>query len=96
MITADLADESAMRAAFAETGADAQRPPAGVVLFVGTGPTDLTEAVTRARDSVWSVASTVRAIVGRLARPAHRGCGWSPGRVSSSTATDREIRRPAP
>ena len=34
VITANLSDESAVLAAFAETGADADRPPAGVVIFV--------------------------------------------------------------
>jgi phthiocerol/phenolphthiocerol synthesis type-I polyketide synthase D len=64
VVTASLADESAVRAAFAETGADAERPPAGVVVFIGAGETDLGEAVTRARDSIWSICSTVRAVVG--------------------------------
>ena len=64
VVTANLADESEVRAAFAETGADADRPPVGVVLFIPAGSTDVSEAVTRARDSVWSIASTVRAVVG--------------------------------
>ena len=64
VITANLADESAVLAAFAETGADAERPPAGVVVFAAGGSTDLSEAVTRARDSIWSISSTVRAVVG--------------------------------
>jgi phthiocerol/phenolphthiocerol synthesis type-I polyketide synthase D len=64
VITADLADESEVRAAFAETGADPERPPAGVVLFIPAGPTDMADAVTRAKDLIWSVASTVRTIVG--------------------------------
>jgi phthiocerol/phenolphthiocerol synthesis type-I polyketide synthase D len=64
VITADLADESKVRAAFAETGADPERPPAGVVLFIPAGPTDMVDAVNQARDSIWLVASTVRTIVG--------------------------------
>lgn len=64
VVTANLADESAVRAAFADTGADAERPPVGVVIFVGAGSTNLDVAVDRARDAVWSIASTVRAIVG--------------------------------
>ena len=64
VITASLADESAVLAAFAETCADAERPPAGVIVFIGSGSDDLSQAVTQARDSVWSIASTVRAIVG--------------------------------
>ena len=36
-----------------------------MVLFIGgAGTTDLADAVTRARESIWSVASTVRTIVG--------------------------------
>jgi phthiocerol/phenolphthiocerol synthesis type-I polyketide synthase D len=35
-----------------------------VVLFLGRGSTDLSEAVTEARESIWSIASTVRSIVG--------------------------------
>ena len=64
VVTADLTDESAVRAAFADTGADAQRPPAGIVIFVGAGSTDPDVAVEQTRDTVWSVASTVRAVVG--------------------------------
>jgi len=64
VITAKLADESAVLAAFAETCADADRPPVGVVLFVGGGSTDLSQAVTHAKDSIWSAASTVRAVIG--------------------------------
>jgi phthiocerol/phenolphthiocerol synthesis type-I polyketide synthase D len=64
VVTADLADVSAMRAAFGETGADGGRPPVGVVVFVGDGPTDWGDAVTHARDSVWSISATVRVIVG--------------------------------
>jgi phthiocerol/phenolphthiocerol synthesis type-I polyketide synthase D len=64
IVTADLGDESAVRAAFAETGGDAERPPAGVVLFIAGGPTDLAEAVTRAKELIWSIVTTVRTIVG--------------------------------
>ena len=62
--TADLTDESAVRAAFADTGADAELPPAGIVIFVGSGATDPDVAVEQTRDTVWSIASTVRAVVG--------------------------------
>ena len=64
VVTAKHVDESAVLAAFAETCADADRPPLGVVLFVGGGSPDLSQAVTHAKDSIWSVASTVRAVVG--------------------------------
>jgi phthiocerol/phenolphthiocerol synthesis type-I polyketide synthase D len=63
VITARLADESAVLAAFAECGADAARPPVGIVVFVGGHSTDLSQAVTRARDSIWSIRSTIRAVV---------------------------------
>ena len=63
VITAKLADESAVLAAFAECGADAVRPPAGIVVFVGGGSTDLSQAVTRARDSIWSICSMIRGVV---------------------------------
>jgi len=64
VVTAKHVDESAVLAAFAETCADADRPPLGVVLVVGGGSPDLSQAVTHAKDTIWSVASTVRAVVG--------------------------------
>ena len=64
VITAELTDESAMLTAFAETGGDPEHPPVGVLIFVAANP-DLTDAgIDRARESVWSVATVVRAIVG--------------------------------
>jgi phthiocerol/phenolphthiocerol synthesis type-I polyketide synthase D len=63
VVAASLADEPAVRAAFADTGADAERPPAGVVIFLGGGATCPGDAVDRARDSVWLIASTVRAVL---------------------------------
>jgi len=64
IFTADVSDESAVRAAFADTGADAERPPIGVVVFLGRGCAEPSEAVTEARDAIWSIASTVRAVMG--------------------------------
>lgn len=68
VLTADLYDEAAMLAAFAETSGDPERPPAGVVAFIDDGPADappLTDAgLDRARDSVWAVSTVVRAILG--------------------------------
>ncbi|MCB0939936.1 MAG: type I polyketide synthase [Mycobacterium sp.] len=64
VVTADVTDEAAVRAAFADTCADAERPPAGVVVFVGAGSTDLEACVGQSRDAVWSIASTVRAVLG--------------------------------
>ncbi|MGH3633511.1 MAG: type I polyketide synthase, partial [Mycobacterium sp.] len=67
VITANLADESAVLAAFAEGAADPARPPAGVVVFIGHNSLETTDphaALEGARDSIWSVAATVRAVVG--------------------------------
>ncbi len=62
--TANLEDESGVLAAFAETAGDAERPPAGVVIFVGGGATGLADGMTRARDTVWSISAAIRAITG--------------------------------
>ena len=70
VITADLNDESAILAAFAETAGDPERPPVGVVAFVGNSPSigdspSVTDSgIARARESVWAVSTVVRAIVG--------------------------------
>ncbi len=64
VIIADLNDESAMLAAFAETAGDPERPPAGVVAFIGDN-LDVTESgIAQARESVWAVSTVLRAIVG--------------------------------
>ncbi len=67
VVTATLADESAVLAAFSETAADPQHPPVGVVIFLGHDSlhgTDPDAALKRARDSIWFVSAAVRAIVG--------------------------------
>ncbi|GLE52940.1 type I polyketide synthase [Mycobacterium montefiorense] len=67
VITADLGDEAAMLAAFAETAGDPERPPVGVVAFVDDGSDDagITAAgLNRARDSVWAISTVVRAVLG--------------------------------
>ncbi len=70
VLTADLNDEAAVQAAFADTAADPDLPPTGVIVFVGQPPFDGSvadgpgDALTHARDSVWAVAATVRAITG--------------------------------
>lgn len=61
--TANLHDESAMLAAFAETAGDPEHPPIGVVIFVGGAATGLDDGLVQARDSVWSISTVVRAIV---------------------------------
>ncbi|MGE0216904.1 type I polyketide synthase [Mycolicibacterium sp.] len=67
VVTADLGDESAVREAFASATADPDLPPAGVVVFTDNPAFDGTDAaggLTHARDIIWGVAGTVRAIVG--------------------------------
>jgi phthiocerol/phenolphthiocerol synthesis type-I polyketide synthase D len=62
--TANLEDESAVLAAFAETAGDPERPPVGVIVFVGGAATGLEDGLVAARDSVWSISTVVRAVVG--------------------------------
>lgn len=67
VVTADLGDESAVLEAFATAAADPDLPPAGVVVFVEPRSFDGTDAAaeqTHARNLIWSLASTVRAITG--------------------------------
>jgi phthiocerol/phenolphthiocerol synthesis type-I polyketide synthase D len=61
---ANLDDESAVLAAFAETAGDPEHPPVGVVVFVGGASTGLDDGLLAARDSVWSISTVVRAVVG--------------------------------
>ena len=62
--TANLDDESAMLAAFAETAGDPDHPPVGVVVFVGGASTGLDDGLVAAREAVWSISTVVRAVVG--------------------------------
>ena len=70
VITAELGDESALLAAFAETAGDPEHPPVGVVAFIDDDPNTadasaITDGrLTRARDSVWAISTVVRAILG--------------------------------
>ena len=67
LVTADVSKESDVLAAFASTADDPALPPAGVILFAGNRSFDGTsagDALTRGRELAWSVAATVRAIVG--------------------------------
>jgi phthiocerol/phenolphthiocerol synthesis type-I polyketide synthase D len=67
VITADLSDESAVLEAFAQTAADAELPPLGVIVFLGQCPFDGTDAdgaLARARDLIAAISATVRAVVG--------------------------------
>ncbi|OSC40412.1 type I polyketide synthase [Mycobacterium decipiens] len=62
--TANLDDESAVLAAFAETAGDPEHPPAGVVVFVGDASTGLDDGLVAARETVWSITTVIRAVVG--------------------------------
>jgi phthiocerol/phenolphthiocerol synthesis type-I polyketide synthase D len=67
VITADLGDESAVAEAFASATSDPDLPPAGVVVFVGHPDfdgSDAADGLAHARDVIWAVSGTVRAIVG--------------------------------
>ena len=67
VITADLSREQAVLEAFAQTAADPNLPPAGVIVFAGCHSVDgdaLEGAAARGRDLTWSVSATVRAMVG--------------------------------
>jgi phthiocerol/phenolphthiocerol synthesis type-I polyketide synthase D len=64
VITADLGDESAVLAAFAETAGDPEHPPVGVVIFVADDAGVTGDGIIQARESVWAVSTVVRAIVG--------------------------------
>ncbi len=64
VITADIHDETAVQAAFADAAGDPALPPAGVVV-IGQCPSvgvDLEAELTHARELVWSVAAAVRSI----------------------------------
>jgi phthiocerol/phenolphthiocerol synthesis type-I polyketide synthase D len=67
MVSGDLSDESAVLEAFAKTAADAELPPAGVILFLGhdsLAGSDLDGALLRAREVIWQVSVVARAVVG--------------------------------
>ena len=67
VISADLSDESAVLEAFAKTAADPELPPAGVIVFAGQSSfdgDDSDDSPERARDLVWAISATVRAVVG--------------------------------
>lgn len=102
VITADLGDEAAVREAFATATADPDLPPAGVIVFVDHPEFDGTDAaagLVHARDVIWGVAGTVRAIAGswhgkapRLWLVSRGGLvvSGSPERPESSESPDRQ------
>jgi phthiocerol/phenolphthiocerol synthesis type-I polyketide synthase D len=64
VITADLNDESALLAAFAETAGDPELPPVGVLVFAADNPSATDAGIAKARELVWAVSTVVRAITG--------------------------------
>ena len=67
VISADLSDEFAVLEAFTKTAADPELPPVGVIVFVGQRSFDGTDsdgALAFARDLVWAISATIRAVVG--------------------------------
>jgi phthiocerol/phenolphthiocerol synthesis type-I polyketide synthase D len=65
VISAELSDESAVLEAIAKTAAEPELPPVGVIVFVGQRVFDGTDdggALARARELIWSVSATVRAV----------------------------------
>ena len=67
VISAELSDESAVLEAFAKTAADPELPPVGVIVFVGQRSFDGTDAdgaLAHARDLIWAISATARAVVG--------------------------------
>ena len=67
IIGADLSDESAVLEAFAKAAADPELPPVGVILLVERRAFDGTEsgdAMARAKELIWSVSATAKAVVG--------------------------------
>jgi phthiocerol/phenolphthiocerol synthesis type-I polyketide synthase D len=88
VLRADLAQESAVREAFAKTAADPALPPVGVIIVAGRHSfhgTDL-DGARQGRDLTWGAAATVRAVMGgwhgrapRLWLVSRRGLAVTPG-----------------
>ena len=69
VISAELMDESAVLEAFAKAAADPELPPVGVIVFVGQrifDGTDADGALARARELIWAISATARAVVAGL------------------------------
>ncbi|MCB0950643.1 MAG: acyltransferase domain-containing protein, partial [Mycobacterium sp.] len=70
VIIADLGDESGVREAFATATADPDLPPAGIIVFcdfadrADSDGSATASGLEHARDVIWGVAGTVRAVVG--------------------------------
>jgi phthiocerol/phenolphthiocerol synthesis type-I polyketide synthase D len=66
VISEVLSDESAVLEAFAQTAADPEHPPVGVIVFVGRRSFDGTDSdgsLRRARELIWSISVAARAAV---------------------------------
>jgi phthiocerol/phenolphthiocerol synthesis type-I polyketide synthase D len=66
VISAELSDESAVLDAVAKIAADPEHPPAGVIVFLGQPSfdgTDVDGALRRARELIWAISATGRAVV---------------------------------
>ena len=65
VISGDLSDESVVLEAFAQTAADPELPPVGVIVFVGQHSFEGTDSdAVRARDLIWAISAATRAVVG--------------------------------
>jgi phthiocerol/phenolphthiocerol synthesis type-I polyketide synthase D len=65
VISGDLSDESVVLEAFAQTAADPELPPVGVIVFVGRHSFEGTDSdAVRARDLIWAISAATRAVVG--------------------------------
>jgi phthiocerol/phenolphthiocerol synthesis type-I polyketide synthase D len=65
VISGDLSDESVVLEAFAQTAADPDLPPVGVIVFVGRHSFEGTDSdAVRARDLIWAISAATRAVVG--------------------------------
>jgi acyl transferase domain-containing protein/acyl carrier protein len=66
VISEGLSDESAVLEAFAQTAADPEHPPVGMIVFVGKRSfdgTDSDDPLRRARELIWSISVAARAAV---------------------------------
>jgi phthiocerol/phenolphthiocerol synthesis type-I polyketide synthase D len=66
VISEEWSDESAVREAFAETAADPEFPPVGIIAFVGTRSFDGTDAhgaLRRAHELIWAISAAAHTAV---------------------------------
>ena len=66
VVSAELSDETGVVEAVAKTAADADRPPAGVIVFLGPPSfdgTDIEGALGRAQGLIWAISAAAGAII---------------------------------